>query len=152
MAGDEAAAAQQRQALNLEDRKVRFCVEGIEGEAWNEYMTATRRAEAAKRKEKAAKIHSMGARGAAAKQYMRLSTAVIHNMLKSTAILHDSTEEESEEESSEDSNLSDNFESSDEDIEMVEYESEITKEMWIPNDPKLYVVYNGRKWVNYNDE
>ena len=48
--------------------------------------------------------------------------------------------------------LSDNLDSSDEDIEMVEYDNEITQGLWMPNEPKLYVIYDGRKFVNYNDE
>jgi len=48
--------------------------------------------------------------------------------------------------------MSDNFDSSDEDIELIDYENEITKTLWLPNEPKLYVIYNGRKFVNYNDD
>ena len=56
------------------------------------------------------------------------------------------------EEGDEDEDLSDNFDSSDEDIELIDYENAITKDLWVPNDPKLYVIYDGRRFVNYNDE
>lgn len=48
--------------------------------------------------------------------------------------------------------LSDSFESSDEDIELIDFENEITKNLWVPNEAKLYIIYNGKRFVNYNDE
>ena len=47
--------------------------------------------------------------------------------------------------------MSDNIDSSDDDIELIDYENEITKALWLPNEPKLYVIYNGHKFINYND-
>ena len=47
---------------------------------------------------------------------------------------------------------SDQAASSDEEIELIDYDNEITKNLWLPNEPKLYVIYNGYKFINYNGE
>jgi len=48
--------------------------------------------------------------------------------------------------------LSDEIDSSDEEIEFYEYENALTSKIWMPNEPKLYAIYNGQKFVNYKDE
>ena len=61
-------------------------------------------------------------------------------------------ESEDSEESKDEDDQSDDFSSSDEDIEMVDHENEITRDMWLPSEPKLFVIYNGKKFVGYDDE
>lgn len=58
---------------------------------------------------------------------------------------------ESEESENGEDKLADNFDSSEEDIELYDYENEITNKMWMPSEPKLYAIYNGHKFVNYKD-
>mmetsp|Transcript_25480 Transcript_25480/g.34037 ORF Transcript_25480/g.34037 Transcript_25480/m.34037 type:complete len:266 (+) Transcript_25480:3381-4178(+) len=48
--------------------------------------------------------------------------------------------------------LSEDFGSSDEDIELFDFENEITSKFWLPAEPRLFCIYNGRRFVNYNDE
>jgi len=70
--------------------------------------------------------------------------------------LNHAEEEESEDEESVASDpgddLSEDLDSSDDDVEFIEYENHLTKQIWLPNEAKLYVIYNGRRFVNYNDE
>lgn len=35
---------------------------------------------------------------------------------------------------------------------MFDYDNAITQNLWLPNEPKLFVIYNGKKYVNYDDE
>ena len=48
--------------------------------------------------------------------------------------------------------MSDNFESSDEDIELIDYDNEITRNLWMPSEAKLYCIYDGRRFINYNED
>ncbi len=48
--------------------------------------------------------------------------------------------------------LSEDLDSDEEELQFVEYENHITKQVWLPNEAKLYVIHNGRRFVNYNDE
>ena len=48
--------------------------------------------------------------------------------------------------------LSEDLDSDEEQLQFVEYENHITKQVWLPNEAKLYVIHNGRHFVNYNDE
>jgi len=70
--------------------------------------------------------------------------------------LNHGEEDESEDEESAASDpaddLSEDLDSSDDDVEFIEYENHLTKQIWLPNEAKLYVIYNGRRFVNYNDE
>ena len=88
----------------------------------------------------------MGARSTVAANYQRMRTEAFTRMQAINENGSDSEEGDTEED------LSDNFDSSDEDIELIDYENAITKDLWVPNDPKLYVIYDGRRFVNYNDE
>ena len=73
--------------------------------------------------------------------------------LKDDAGHHDEDPDEVESSNAEeDDNMSDDLSSSDSDFEIVEYENELTSRLWLPNEPKLYAIFNGRKFVNFNDE
>lgn len=61
-------------------------------------------------------------------------------------------ESEDSADSQEEDDLSDNLSSSDEDIEMFDYDNDITQGLWLPNEPKLFVIYNGKKFISYDDE
>lgn len=47
---------------------------------------------------------------------------------------------------------SDNLESSDEDLEFVDYENEITREKWLPAEPKLFLIHTGKRFVKYGED
>jgi len=57
-----------------------------------------------------------------------------------------------DEDSDAEESLSDNIESSDEDVEMIDYENDITRQHLLPTEGKLYVIHSGRRFVNFNDE
>ena len=59
--------------------------------------------------------------------------------------------EDSQESSKGEDEDSDDFSSSDEDIEMFDYDNEITQDLWLPSEPKLFVIYNGKRFVSYDD-
>ena len=59
--------------------------------------------------------------------------------------------ENSEESSMDEDEDSDDISSSDEDIEMFDYDNEITQDLWLPSEPKLFVIYNGERFVSYDD-
>ena len=35
---------------------------------------------------------------------------------------------------------------------MIDHENSITSDVWLPSEPKLFVIYNGKKFVDYDDE
>lgn len=61
----------------------------------------------------------------------------------------DAAEEEDASDISIDSDFSG---SSDDDIELYEYENEITSKYWMPSEARLFCIYNGRSFINFNDD
>ena len=84
--------------------------------------------------------------------YRRMRTEVFNKMRAVDNALDESDDMEESEDSQAEANLSENFSSSDEDIEMFDYDNDITQGIWLPNEPKLYVIYDGKKFVSYDDE
>ena len=47
--------------------------------------------------------------------------------------------------------MSEDLDSSDEEIELISYQNELTENLCIPEEPKLWVIYDGKKFVKYDD-
>lgn len=91
------------------------------------------------------------ARGTIANGLNKQRTEVFNRMRAVDDALDQS--EESSADSVKVDDLSDEILSSDDElIEMFDYENEITRNMWTPNEPKLFVIFNGRRFVDYDDE
>lgn len=92
-----------------------------------------------------------GNRPTVANSYHRMRSEVFNRMRAVDNALEDSEEDEDSEKEEENADLSDDF-SSDEELDMVDYDNDITQGLWIPTEPKLFVIYNGKKFVCYDDE
>lgn len=89
-------------------------------------------------------------RGTVANAYHRMRTEAFRRMQIADANERDEEAAEESDESEED--LSEDFGSSDDDIELFDYENQVTSDYWLPNEARLFCIYNGRRFVNYNDE
>ena len=47
--------------------------------------------------------------------------------------------------------MSEDLDSSDEEIELIDYQNELTENLCLPEEPKLWVIYDGKKFVKYDD-
>ena len=59
--------------------------------------------------------------------------------------LDDSEDEYDEEESND-------LSSDDENFDMIEYDNELTRNIWLPQEPRLFALYIGNKYISYNEE
>lgn len=78
-----------------------------------------------------------------------MNTQAVKKTLKVQAV-----EEEDDEDSDDEAegDLSEDFGSSDDDVEFYEFDNEVTSNYWVPTEARFFVIYNGRGFVNYNDE
>ena len=47
--------------------------------------------------------------------------------------------------------MSEDLDSSEEEIELISYQNELTENLSLPEEPKLWVIYDGKKFVKYDD-
>ena len=48
--------------------------------------------------------------------------------------------------------MSDDLDSSEEELGLIEYENSFTRGIWLPEDPRLFLIFNGQKFIDYDDE
>ena len=47
--------------------------------------------------------------------------------------------------------MSEDLDSSEEEIELISYQNELTENLSLPEEPKLWCIYDGKKFVKYDD-
>ena len=59
---------------------------------------------------------------------------------------------DSEDEYDDEEELSEDFDSSEDEMTMLEYDNELTRNIWLPQEPRLFALYIGGKFISYSEQ
>ena len=127
----------------MTNKKITFCIEGEETELWDEYIHG--------KLAKDIQIQNRKNRKATGANTLFTSSQTLRQQTYRDGFkpLESGFGSESEDADSSEDEMGDI--SSEEDLMMYEFDNKITQDIWLPQEPRLFVLYIGDKFISYSE-
>ena len=127
----------------MTNKKITFCIEGEETELWDEYIHG--------KLAKDIQIQNRKNRKVTGANTLFTSSQTLRQQTYRDGFkpLESGFGSESEDADSSEDEMGDI--SSEEDLMMYEFDNKITQDIWLPQEPRLFVLYIGDKFISYSE-
>ena len=127
----------------MTNKKITFCIEGEETELWDEYIHG--------KLAKDIQIQNRKNRKVTGANTLFTSSQTLRQQTYRDGFkpLESGFGSESEDAESSEDEMGDI--SSEEDLMMYEFDNKITQDIWLPQEPRLFVLYIGDKFISYTE-
>ena len=127
----------------MTNKKITFCIEGEETELWDEYIHG--------KLAKDIQIQNRKNRKITGANTLFTSSQTLRQQTYRDGFkpLESGFGSESEDADSSEDEMGDI--SSEEDLMMYEFDNKITQDIWLPQEPRLFVLYIGDKFISYSE-
>ena len=127
----------------MTNKKITFCIEGEETELWDEYIHG--------KLAKDIQIQNRKNRKITGANTLFTSSQTLRQQTYRDGFkpLESGFGSESEDAESSEDEMGDI--SSEEDLMMYEFDNKITQDIWLPQEPRLFVLYIGDKFISYSE-